>query len=159
MIYIMGTGSRSLVTDLDRDKTIEDLNKYIGVLKEFYTDKITLISGMAEGWDEEIARAAISNDIPFIAVVPNYGYGAYYWGNSGRYKEFTKLLSEASDIIYVCKDIYENGVHSNFIRNQKMVDMCNVALVYKPESRGTQDAVSRLIKAKKNYRVSPFCKL
>jgi hypothetical protein len=62
--------------------------------------------------------------------------------------------------VYVCDSIYEeiNGkkVHANFIRNQAMVNACDMALVYKPGSRGTRDAVQRLKKADKHYEVAPF---
>lgn len=124
-----------------------------------------LISGMAEGWDEAIAKAAFRNNIPYTCYIPNLGYGKYYWQQNSLLKRdrmdtFTELIANATDVVYVCKYIYENvdGVrtHANFIRNQAMVDACDGALVYDATSSGTRDAVTRLVKAGKPFKVYPF---
>ncbi len=120
-----------------------------------------LISGMAEGWDEAIAKAAMRNNIPFTAMIPNKGYGNYYWGRNSllkidRMNTFNQLVNAASNVIYVCSSLYVDGVHSNFVRNQAMVDACDGALVYEATSSGTRDAVNRLTKAGKPYKVYPF---
>lgn len=124
-----------------------------------------LISGMAEGWDEAIAKVAMRNSIPYTVMIPNLGYGKYYWQQNSllkrdRMSTFIELINNAADVVYVCKYIYENvdGVrtHANFIRNQAMVDACDGALVYDATSSGTRDAVTRLVKAGKPYKVYPF---
>lgn len=161
---IMGTGSRSLVTHKDRVEIYRNLEAEVLRLAAKYSD-LTLISGMAEGWDEAIAKVAMRNDIPYIVMIPNLGYGKYYWQQNSLLKRdrmatFNELITNATDIVYVCKYIYENvdGVrtHANFIRNQAMVSACDGALVYDAASSGTRDAVTRLKKAGKPYKVYPF---
>jgi hypothetical protein len=165
--YVMGTGSRSLVLEPKevreqvKAKLIEEIEK----LKAKHPN-LVLISGMAEGWDELIARVAVELGLPFIAMVPNKGYGAYYWGKNSLMKKdrmasFDDLLAKAQRVIYTCDSIYVYDVdgkktHSNFVRNQAMVNMCHGALVYKSESPGTRDAVKRLQAAKKPYKIYPF---
>jgi hypothetical protein len=89
-----------------------------------------VISGMAEGFDEAIAKAAIRSHIPFWAYVSNPTYGAYYWGRNSvtgrdRLDEFNDLESQAAYRQFsVLKGIYVPGTnyHSNFKRNEDMVD-------------------------------------
>lgn len=161
---IMGTGSRSMVKAPDAKTVYDNLEAKVLLLAAKYPD-LTLISGMAEGWDEAIAKVAQRNGIPYIVMIPNLGYASYYWGKNSllkvdRMKTFNALITNATDVVYVCKYIYEdvNGIrtHSNFIRNQAMVDACDGALVYKPESAGTRDAVARLKAAGKPYMIAPF---
>jgi predicted Rossmann-fold nucleotide-binding protein len=160
---IMGTGSRSMLTEPDVKEIYFNLEAEVLRLADKYD--LHLISGMAEGWDEAIAKAAMRNGIPYTVMIPNKGYGNYYWGKNSLLKKnrmnvFNELVKHATKVVYVCDSIYEEidgkEVHANFIRNQAMVDACDVALVYKPESRGTKDAVERLQKAKKRYKVAPF---
>lgn len=161
---IMGTGSRSMVTHKDRVAIYNNLEAEVLKLQQKYPN-LQLISGMAEGWDEAVAKVALRNSIPYTVMIPNLGYGSYYWGKNSLLKRdrmgtFNELITNATDIVYVCKYIYENvdGVrtHANFIRNQAMVDACDGALVYDATSSGTKDAVTRLIKAGKPYKMYPF---
>lgn len=161
---IMGTGSRSMVKAPDAKAVYDNLEAKVLMLSAKYPD-LQLISGMAEGWDEAIAKVAMRNSIPYTVMIPNLGYGSYYWGKNSllgvdRMATFNELITHATDIVYVCKYIYENvdGVrtHANFIRNQAMVDACDGALVYKPESAGTRDAIARLKAAGKPYMIAPF---
>lgn len=157
---IMGTGSRSMLTHAGVKSIYLNLEAEVLRLAAEYSD-LTLISGMAEGWDEAIAKVAMRNNIPYIVMIPNRGYGDYYWGRNSllqinRMKTFDQLCDQASEVIYVCKSLYVDGVHANFIRNQAMVDACDSALVYEPNSRGTRDAVTRLKAAGKPFKVYPF---
>lgn len=159
---VMGTGSRSMVTDPNAKNIYNTLERYITILHEEDPD-LVLITGMAEGWDEAIAKVAFRNHIPYICAIPNKGYGEYYWGKHSllgvnRMNTFNQLVNGAAEVVYVCAGIYENGVHANFVRNQWMVDNCDSALVYNPQSSGTRDAVARLTTAGKPYEVFPFTK-
>lgn len=157
---IMGTGSRSMITRHDRVEIYQNLEAEVLRLAAKYPE-LHLISGMAEGWDEAIAKAAMRNGIPYSVYIPNNGYGRYYWGDHSllgvdRMHQFNELVLNATERIVVCKSVYENGVHANFIRNQAMVDACDGALVYDPTSSGTKDAVARLNKAGKPMKAYPF---
>lgn len=118
---------------------------------------------MAEGWDEAIAKVGMREGIPYLAYVPNPGYGNYYWGQHSltgrnRMATFNELLAAARQVIYVAQTIYVGNVHANFVRNQAMVDTCDMALVYNPQSSGTKDAVLRLQAAGKPWIAHPFTK-
>lgn len=159
--YLMGTGSRSMRTDPNAQSIYRILVRHILYIFE-QKPELVLISGLAEGWDEAIAKAAIQNDIPFIAAIPNTGYGDYYWRRTSllkkdRLSEFQDIVSKAIEIVFVCDKLYDtNGLHSNFVRNQWMVDKCHGALVYQGNSRGTRDAIERLQIAHKPYQEYPF---
>lgn len=159
-MHIMGTGSRSMVTRDDRVDIYQDLEAEILRLAAKYPN-LTLISGMAEGWDEAIAKVAFRNNLPYMVMIPNEGYGDYYWRRNSllkvnRMETFDELVSNANEVIYVCRSIYVDGVHANFIRNQAMVNACDGALVFEPGSSGTRDAVTRLRAVGKPFKVYPF---
>lgn len=157
---IMGTGSRSMVTHKDRVAIYNNLEAEVLKLQQKHPN-LQLISGMAEGWDEAVAKVALRNNIPYSVYLPNNGYGKYYWGEHSflgvdRMHTFNELVLGATERIVVCKSLYVDGVHANFVRNQAMVDACDGALVFDALSSGTKDAVTRLIKAGKPYKVYPF---
>lgn len=160
-MYIMGTGSRSMVTAPNAKEIYKHLEQKVFMLRD-QDPLLVLISGMAEGWDEAIAKVGMRNSIPYIVHIPNPGYGDYYWKKNSllgynRIAEFNELVNHASEVVIVMETLYTaNGVHCNFVRNQTMVDACNGALVYKSTSPGTRDAIARLNKAKKPYQVFPF---
>lgn len=183
MRNIMGTGSRSMVMAEDAKDIYQTLEEYVLWLHE--QEEVCLISGLAEGWDEAIAKVGIRNGISYIAVVPTKDYGSYYWGRKSltghnRLNTFNELVAGASEVVYL-EDLYgepqwvkyrESGLmniipgpnytfqggllHANFARNQVMVDRCDSALVYNAKSSGTRDAISRLTAAGKGYEEYPF---
>ena len=162
MFHVMGTGSRSMVVAADRHQIYDDLRNHVLSLRVQHPDLI-LISGMAEGWDEAIAKVGMREGIPYLAYVPNPGYGRYYWQEHtltgrNRMSTFNELLVAAQKVIYVAQTVYVGNVHANFVRNQVMVDACDMALVYNPQSSGTRHAVSLLHAAGKPYTVAPFAR-
>lgn len=158
--YVMGTGSRSMRTDPNAQTIYKHLLTKVELLAEQHPN-LWMISGMAEGWDEAIAKAAIALGIPFTAAIPNDTYGAYYWGRNSvtgkdRINDWYAIIGQAREVVIVCNSIKVDGVHSNFIRNQWMVDHSDHALVYAPQSSGTRDALARLVQAQESYEVYPF---
>lgn len=153
---IAGTGSRSLI--LADQKTQEAVQLVIIDLltrAQAFCEKtgktLEVISGMAEGFDELLARTAIKLNIPLLAYIPNLGYGPYYWGRASftktnRYVEFTDLVSRAKAVRYSADSVYVEGRHSNFIRNEDMLRDCNYLLVYNPTSPGTAQCLAAAIK-------------
>lgn len=154
MLYA-GTGSRSLIVEHpDYCKAIFVETKRLLI----EGGATAVMSGMAEGFDECLAKAAVALNLPLHAVVPNYGYGRYYWGNNSllrrdRYSLFESYLAYAADngsIEYVIEDVYNttgiyaNGTHSNFLRNNRMVERVAAEippgkfLYYDDQSRGTK---------------------
>lgn len=157
---VMGTGSCSMVVDPAAKEIYSVLEYKILLMKEENPDLI-LVTGMAEGWDEAIAKVGFRNDIPYEAYLPNSTYGAYYWGRKSqtgrnRTNVFQELLNAAADVHVVCNGLYVDGVHSNFIRNSAMIDVADYALVYDKGSSGTRDAVAKLAAKKVPYELYPF---
>jgi len=148
--YIAGTGSRELILNVDKRREVRDyLADLLTQAKEKHGDKLIVISGMAEGFDEALARAAIMADVPFIAAIPSSGYIEYYWGRTSmlkrdRMSEAQEILSKAREIVYVCPPSrYGNGVRhtqnggANLDRNEWMVEHADIVWVYNPTTTGT----------------------
>lgn len=111
---------------------------------------------MAEGFDECVAHAAIELGLPLHAVIPNQGYGGYYWGRNSMLKTdrmavFEGLLAYAGEngsIEYVIEDVYNtsgvvaNGKHSNFLRNQRLVERADRFVALNWNTRGTNHCLA-----------------
>ena len=144
---IAGTGSRELILDVEKRRKVRDyLVDLLTQAKAKHGENLVVISGMAEGFDEALARAAIQAGVPFIAAIPNPGYLDYYWGKKSllkvnRLKSANEVLSHALGVINVCPTLY--GVTHNFMgganfdRNEWMADHANIVWVYNPTTKGT----------------------
>lgn len=163
---VAGTGSRSLRV-APREAQVQAWDRCraaVRGLHDRHGDRLVLMSGCAEGWDEVIARVAATERVRLWAAVPNRGYGAHYWGRNSltgrdRSREFADILAAAWRVTYVMEDVhgtnglYLDGVHSNFVRNYWMVDTAAEFLVWDPTSRGTAHCLAVIRKAGKPYRV------
>ena len=186
MRIIMGTGSRSMLTHPQAKEIYSDLEDYLLWYHEKEVGGIHLISGMAEGWDEAIAKVGMRNNIPYDVYIPTRNYGQYYWGdhsqqNVNRMAMFNTLVESARKAHYL-EDIYGeprfmrkgevdkytmagpnyfmNGIwlHANMARNEEMVKISDLAVVYDAQSSGTRDAVTRLRQTRTAFEVYPFKK-
>lgn len=83
-----------------------------------------VITGMALGWDQIIARAATVCDIPFTAAIPFKGQETMWPVASQKY--YNKLLGYASEIIIVSPGAYTS--RKMHIRNEWMVDNSDMVL-------------------------------
>ena len=84
----------------------------------------TVISGMAVGFDQALASAAIHLDIPFLAYIPFEGQESK-WPESSK-KRYFDLLSKAKGILYCSPPGY--AVWKMHKRNHQMVDDCDKVL-------------------------------
>lgn len=186
MQIIMGTGSRSMLTNPDAKGIYHILEQFLLQFHERESGGIWLVSGMAEGWDEAVAKVGLRNNIPYSVVLPTKNYGKYYWGRKSLLKvdrtaSFDQLVAGASEVVYL-EDIYgepewikygetsgpvqiipgpnyilpQGPIHANMARNQVMVDKSDRAVVYDANSAGTKDAVMRLRMARKPFDIYPF---
>lgn len=114
-------------------------------LEETRPDKV--ISGMALGWDQALADAAIDLDIPLIAAVPFLGQERM-WPKASKDK-YNILLERASDIIYVCDQGYAPWKMQ--VRNEWMVDHCDlVVALWNGTEGGTCNCLKYADKKKKD---------
>lgn len=159
---VMGTGSRQMVVDPNRVKMYEKLRTMVLAMRDI-DPELVLISGLAEGFDEAIAKIGMREGIPYIAAIPNPTYGNYYWRDHSltkrnRLATFRELVANSEEAVFVCDSVYQYGIHSNFIRNDWMIKECDFALCYDAGSSGTRDAIKKLHAVDKKivYLTPPF---
>lgn len=152
-MIIAATGPRKLIL-----QGLEKCQHVLGRVEEELSafPDAEIMSGMAEGFDECVAAAAVRLERPLHAVVPNYGYGGYYWGKHSQlgvnrlhlFEEYLAYAAENGSITYVIEDVYNttgiyvNGVHSNFLRNEVMVERADRFIALDEESKGTKHCIS-----------------
>jgi len=97
-----------------------------------------VITGMALGWDQAIAEAALALGIPIIAAVPFAGQDAKWQeGARDRYLEILKL---ASEVVIVSPGGY--SPEKMHLRNRWMVDRAQTVLaLWDGSNGGTCNAV------------------
>jgi len=87
-----------------------------------------VISGMAQGWDQACALAAITLEIPLVAVIPNYNQPSR-WSKSGIWSQdwWEYILSQAAEVHSVNNPSLS---YSQLLmkRNEEMVDRADVML-------------------------------
>lgn len=163
--YVLaGTGSRSLRV-ADRAVQVDAMERVTAALESRQAEhgnRLVVMSGLAEGFDELLAVVALRLGIRLWAAVPNRGYLAHYWGRESQLKrdrlpEAQAILDQAWKVAYVMEDIHGttalklDGLHANFWRNQFMVDQAEDFLVWIPTSTGTAHCV-KAIKAAGKWR-------
>lgn len=157
-MIISGTGSRQLITNEIQSKIIYSL--LLNEIKKL--EKVTMIiSGMAEGFDELLANAAVELNLPLTCAIPNREYLDYYWRKNSvtgydRYRYAEKLCryAESNGVIkYICKNLYVDGIHANFVRNNWMVENCEFMFVYNPVSRGTKHCYEYIQKIGRKHKI------
>lgn len=154
-MIIAGTGPRKLIL-----AGLERCQYVLGQVKEelLAHSDVQVMSGMAEGFDECVAAAAVQLDLPLHAVIPNYGYGQFYWGRNSQLKvdryhlfeEYVAYAAENGSVTYVIEDVYNttgvyaNGKHSNFLRNEVMVERADRFVALDENSKGTKHCIAAI---------------
>lgn len=97
-----------------------------------------VISGMALGWDQALAVAAIRLDIPVCAYVPFEGQESRWPESSQTY--YRKILRKCHHISIICEGGYSREAMQ--IRNERMVDDSDVVLaLWDGSSGGTGNCI------------------
>lgn len=97
-----------------------------------------VISGMALGWDQAFASAAVVLQIPFIAAVP-FESQASKWPAESR-NRYNALLAKAKAWTVICEGGYANRKFQ--IRNEWMVNHCDrVCALWDGTDGGTANCV------------------
>lgn len=101
----------------------------------------SVITGMATGWDQAVAKACHGLGIPFTAAVPFEGQ-EHRWPSHVQVQYFT-LLGQAAKVVHVSRPGYHPAKMDK--RNQWIVDHADrmVVLYDGMGDSGTADAVQR----------------
>ena len=136
-MIVAGTGHRpNKLGGYTRDAQTRLFNTAIKSLEHLQPTK--LISGMALGWDQALARACVELNIPFIAAVPFAGQETVWPAASQR--EYRELCEAASDFIIVSPGGYSAAKMQ--IRNEWMVDHCDrVLALWDGSPGGTRNCI------------------
>ena len=125
--------------------------KFGGYSEEVYNDLVTLaksylsevrpervITGMALGWDQAWALAAIEEAIPVVAAIPFVGQEAM-WQTFQKARYF-ELLKYCDDVEYICDPGYKPWKMQ--VRNEWMVDKSDhVCALWNGSDGGTANCV------------------
>lgn len=84
----------------------------------------TVISGMALGWDQAVANAALDLGLHLIAAVPFAGQEKA-WPESSQ-REYRRILARANETEVVCAGGFSKQAMQ--LRNEWMADHCDVML-------------------------------
>lgn len=85
-----------------------------------------VISGMALGWDQALAQAAIDLQIPFAAYIPCIGQECKWPYKTQKF--YQEQLKKACEINYITKTTYAENPYCMQQRNIAMVDASNFCL-------------------------------
>ena len=142
MIY-SGTGHRLEVIGYENKPKL--IRYATSILPGYNPTKV--ISGMAIGWDQALAWAAVNNSVPFIAAVPFKGQESI-WPQKAK-DEYYKLLELAEEVVIVCEGGF--APHKYHVRDKWMVDRGDqmIALWNGNQYGGTYSTVKMAKKAEK----------
>lgn len=122
------------------------LNTALRSLEHLKPERV--ISGMALGWDQALARAAIDLGIPFVAAVPFEGQERMWPEHSRR--RFRELLAQASETVIVSPGSY--SANAMQVRNIWMVDHCDrVLALWNGSTGGTHNCITYAARAGKPF--------
>ena len=137
-MIIAGTGHRpdklGGYTEANFDRLVTIAEKWLKGLK---ASKV--ISGMALGWDQALAQAAINLEIPLIAAIPFTDKAKVWSDKSKAYNQY--LLDKAQEVVNV-SGMDDYSVEYMQKRNIWMVDNCDILLaMFDGSSGGTKNCI------------------
>jgi len=111
--------------------------------------EFTAMSGMAQGWDQAWAEAALNLGLPLIAACACQNQDSVWHDHKVRVR-YQDILNRASEIVVVHEGSYRSNPNCLQERNEYMVDNCDVLVALWDGSRGGTsnciDYVDRAIK-------------
>jgi len=130
-MIIAGTGHRPPTLFKENPYSFANKSKLIDfivdIIDNLESDGIfieRIISGLAQGWDNCLAHAAIEVEIPLLAAMPFKGMEKN-WPKAAQ-KDYEYILTNAEKIVLVSEGGYSN--HKFFLRDKYMVDNCDLLL-------------------------------
>lgn len=125
-------------SDESDDKLLAFAVRTLGALPEYPRRPFSVITGMAQGWDQAIARAAVALHIPFDAAVPFPNQDAL-WPFKAR-ERYRDLIKKAREVHMVSQGSFTAEKMDR--RNRFMVDRCNKLLaLWDGSSGGTHNCI------------------
>ena len=109
---------------------------------------VSVISGMALGWDTALAIAALQLKIPLICSIPFKGQEKM-WTPKAKHLYFA-ILAKAETINYVCEPGF--AAYKMQLRNEAMVDGCDILLAMHDGTTGGTDNCIKYAK-KQNTKI------
>jgi uncharacterized phage-like protein YoqJ len=134
MAIIAGTGHRPeklFVTQPYSDYNFNVLTSFAESILKF-EEPTKVISGMALGWDQALAQAAINLNIPCVAAIPFAGQ-EYKWPLNSQL-QYNQLLLKMSEIVIVCEGTY--AAYKMQIRNEWMINNSDLLIALWDGSKG-----------------------
>lgn len=120
----------------------------LGALRPRLGEIDEVITGMAQGWDTAIAKAALALGIPYCAAVP-FVTQELKWPAPAR-ERFYKLLERADRYVCVCEGGYAAWKMQK--RNEWMVDNSDALVVlWDGSDGGTANCVTYAIRKQKPW--------
>lgn len=145
MVY-SGTGHRLELIGYENYNKLVDY--IVSILPTYNATKI--ICGMALGFDQALAEAAIQLNIPFVAAVPFKGQ-EFVWPEIAKIK-YNDILNKALEVIIVCEGGFATKKY--FIRDHFMIDNSEAVIaLYNGQKKGGTAATVKYAK-KQNKQVS-----
>jgi uncharacterized phage-like protein YoqJ len=97
-----------------------------------------VISGMALGWDQALAQAAVDAGVPFVAAVPFSGQESAW--PAGSQEQYRRLIARAKRVAVVCDGGYAAWKMQR--RNEWMVDKADaIVAVWNGTPGGTKNCL------------------
>lgn len=108
------------------------------IVRQDDEDELEIITGMALGWDQAVAEAAILTGTPFHAYIPFEGQELRWPESSQNY--YRSLLKQAADVTVACTGKYEPWKMQ--ARNEIMVRHCDrLVALWNGTTGGTANCV------------------
>jgi uncharacterized phage-like protein YoqJ len=133
-IVLAGTGHRPPRLGLKYD--IESNRKLTHFVRDYLTEierPELVVSGMAQGFDQALAHAAVLEGLPLLAAIPFDGHSSI-WPDSAK-RRYEAILSRATQVVVVCPG---GAAPAKFIaRDIFMVDLASrVVALYDGNRKG-----------------------
>jgi len=116
-LTLAGTGHRHVRLGGDRTKVHPRLLRYALHIIPQYAPT-TIITGMADGFDQAIAEASIEIGVRFIAAIPFAGQESM-WPKAAQ-EWYFKILEQAAEVVVTSPGSFSSAKY--IIRDQWMVD-------------------------------------
>lgn len=132
-------------------------NKLVTIAEEWILENTPdrVISGVALGWDQALAQAALNNNIPLTSAIPFKGQEKN-WPEESQ-KKYKEIITKSDKVHIVCSGSYENWKMQK--RNEWMADNSDLVLAMWDGSNGGTGKCIKYAEKKNKLIVNLFGEL